>query len=831
MVCAVCFRATTVFAEEISVSATGSLALLSRDVVFTPQAALAGWKGNAELSGSATNADGQVGFSLTFPNGRGGFDGTLRTKVRTDGRLAARWTLVPSTNLWLEECSVNGKLPCVIYAGGRIVADGRPIDLSPKKSDSIVLNRKVSELELIDSRGRPTMTMTFPSPQWVFVQDMRGFACDWFCLRLLAGHSFSAGQTVKFDFALAFPDREGAELTSVGKFVPCAGDHWLPVRLPSRIEPGSAADFSSLRGETSESPAGVYGYLTVRDGHFEYERLPGVVQRFYGINLCYDLCYPKNAAEAESLCSLLAASGYNAVRLHHYDRDLTGNGLVPKKGWLERMDFLVDACIRHGLLITTDLYCQRPTPEYKPFKSIVQFDEGAFSNQVAFVRMFLGHRNVLTGRRYAEEPAIALVSLVNEGMLAYLKTPGRTSAAYGLMNEQWNDWLSREHAAGRWLDVAGDLPEKEDAYGSARKKAGMRAFYAEKEDSFASRMKRIIRDELGCKALLSSLNCGDVPMEYASLRRDNFDYTDSHFYWDHPHFLKGAWWVPTRAGNAAGNPLRSFGAGRQSGRRFENQPLTWTEFNYCIPGRYRALSGLLTGANAVYDGWDGAWRFCWSESRGGETGNSIVPIRSWFSVANDMTTLASERAVAALYLRGDLMKGNRPFGEGDGFYVDAPAGSMTVKTLRTCGGFRSGGILEAGDIRVDMGQESGAVWVTSLSNNSIDTASRLLLTHLTDGLDSGMVFSDMRRIVMESYGSHPHLLRLGRAQISLRLAPGEWSVFALDSTGVRRQVIPAHYQDGRLIFNIDVGCRRDDATFLYEITKPNVAGNVAGTHP
>ncbi|MBQ0031959.1 MAG: hypothetical protein KBT68_04060, partial [bacterium] len=562
--------------------------------------------------------------------------------------MAAMWTLVPSTNLWLEECSVNGNLPCGIYAGGRAIADGQTIDLPLEKSNAIALNRKVSELELVDSCGRSTLTLSFPSPQTVFVQDMRGFGCDWFSLRLLAGHSFSAGQAVKIGFALAFPDRESVELMPPGKFVPRAGDHWLPVRLPSRIEVGSAADFSSLRGETSESPADAYGYLTVRDGHFEYERLPGVVQRFYGINLCYDVCYPKSAAEAESLCALLAASGYNAVRLHLYDRDLTENGLVPKRGWLERMDLLVDACIRHGLLITTDLYCQRPTPGYEPFKSVVQFDENAFSNQVAFVRIFLGHRNSITGRRYAEEPVIALVSLMNEGMLAYLKTPGRTSAVYALMNRQWIDWLTRKHSAGRWLDVVGDLPEMTDAYGADRKKAGMRAFYAEKEASFASRMKRIIRDELGCKALLSSLNCGEVPVEYAALRRDNFDYTDSHFYWDHPHFLKGSWWVPTRAGNAAGNPLRSLGFGRQVGRRFENQPMTWTEFNYCIPGRYRALSGLLTAANAVYDRWDGAWRFCWCDDRGSAADNSGRPIRSWFSVANDMTTLASERAVAAL---------------------------------------------------------------------------------------------------------------------------------------------------------------------------------------
>lgn len=826
-----CFAAIclSIRSEEAFFTSDGGFGLLPLDVTFKPKIATLGWKGMSEVESTGTNAAGEVAFTMTFPDSAKVFDGEVHMKARKDGRLAVRWTILPRCDMRVQECYVVANLPCSTYAGGHLEVDGDTLPLSLELHEPFTsFVRTASRMSFFDAHGRQTFALTFPKSRHVVVQDMRRFSCGWFDLRLEGPADLKSGHDEVIDFAMELPDDERVAVRPFGKFVPSEDDRWLPVRLSSRIEPGSAADFSPLRGNAG-LPAGAYGSLVVRDGHFEFERLPGVIQRFYGINLCYDNCYPRDAEAAEDLTALIAACGYNAIRLHLYDRDLTTDGLTPKPGWLERMDTLLAAAIRHGLYVTTDLYCQRGGAIPKAsvglegngnlgdIKWLLHFHEGVFSNQVEFVRMFLGHRNALTGWRYAEEPALCLISLVNEGMLAYLKTPSRESIGYDVANVLWREWLARNRA--RFPGVADDLPERSDAYGSDPVKVAMREFYAEREGLFAERMKRLLREELGSRALLSSLNCGDVPVEYANFRKRCFDYTDSHFYWDHPHFLKGPWWVPTRAGHDSGNPLCSVGRGQESGVRFAGQPLTWTEFHYCVPGRFRALSGLLTGVNAAYNGWDGAWRFCWGDDRGAAADQATRPILSWFSVANDPMSLASERAVAALYLRGDFKKGSRAFGDGDGLDIDRVDGSITVETPRTCGGFRMRGAMNAGDLQVDLGSDSGAIWVSSLSEEPIVTSSRLLLTHLTDGMDTGMVFSDPRRIVMESYGRHPHLLRRGRARISLRLASGDWGVYSLDSSGIRHSRIPVNYNAGRLAFTIDVACRKDDATFLYEIVK------------
>ena len=49
------------------------------------------------------------------------------------------------------------------------------------------------------------------------------------------------------------------------------------------------------------------------------------------------------------------------------------------------------------------------------FKDLVETHEGAFGNFLRYAKAFLEHVNPHTGRRYADEPAMPLYSLVNEG--------------------------------------------------------------------------------------------------------------------------------------------------------------------------------------------------------------------------------------------------------------------------------------------------------------------------------------------------------------------------------------------------------------------------------
>ena len=829
-------------AEEASVFGGGGLNLQARNLSFTPYIVNPGWRGMGKTSPVlSSNAVGAATFSVDMPLLGGRFDGVLRTGIMPDGRLSAQWALVPTTNMWVEECSISTHLPVPLYAGGRVVVDGRSFALPQQKaSPNTVFAGKASKLEFFDAGGGSTLTVMLPKSREMLIQDSRTFNCPWFELRMKMGRRHSPSTTNIVDLAIALPNGEPFTLNPPSRYVAEVSAKWRPVRKAAEILPGSAADFTAMRGDGGV-PAGRHGYLVVKDGHFEFENLPGVRQRFYGVNLAYKACFPERD-EAERLATMLAAYGYNSVRLHHFDDGgLVGeDGTTPIEGRLRQLDALIDACVRHGLYLTTDLLCLRKVPKrlvgidepgsVADYKWMVFFHDGVFSNHVQFVTSLLNHRNIYTGRRYAEEPALTLISLVNEGLLTHRKTPAAGSMAYRITSPIWRKWIADRQRQGTFKDVSHEYPASASQKGTNSLAVALQTFCAWHEDRFASRMRRLVREELGCKALLTSLNAGVPPAAYDGLRKRNFDYSDTHYYWDHPRFLGHAWCLPTEADHYCANPVCTPYLGRHvRNERFHGQPWTVTEVSFCPPGRYRSMYGLVTGGNAAFDDWGGAWRFCWGCEKGG-VGMSSNQTVGWFAVAGDVTALAAERAIAALFLRGDLAVGTGKYGEGESFAIERFSGAVTVNTPRTAGGFRERGRMEAGALVADFGHVAGAVWATSLTMDPIVRSRRILLSHLTDGVDSGTVFRDGRRTIIEKWGREPHLLRAGRVDVSLRLADCTWTVFALDATGARRQRVDAHYFNGWLKFTADVSMRPDDATFLYEIVSDNKSLAVAPSY-
>ena len=138
---------------------------------------------------------------------------------------------------------------------------------------------------------------------------------------------------------------------------------WVPFNPTAEVRVGSALDFSSVCGRVS--PAGMHGRLMVAGDHFEFEKLRGIPQKFYGVNLCFSACYPKTEQDAETLAQRLAAVGYNAVRIHHHDRDLvygSADGTHINPVQLDRIDRMFAVLKKAGFLISTDLYVSRNVP-------------------------------------------------------------------------------------------------------------------------------------------------------------------------------------------------------------------------------------------------------------------------------------------------------------------------------------------------------------------------------------------------------------------------------------------------------------------------------------
>ena len=516
--------------------------------------------------------------------------------------------------------------------------------------------------------------------------------------------------------APSLPPQAASSLRDGG---PAAVAPWVPFVAERDIEPGSALDFSWIAA--AHAPCGVHGRVVVRDGHFEFEGRPGEPVRFWGVNISSGANFP-DEDKAEAIAAHLAALGYNAVRIHHHDGGLVAQNpdafsignlqarsadLQPRSGdltseaglspdALRRHDALVAACSRHGLYIVTDLYVSRPvswravgidrdgTIGKGAFKHLVPVHDGAFSNWCAFASAWLGHTNAFTGVRFADDPALLSVALINEGNLDNGAGP-EPFVSLPNWQERWAGWLAEKEsrrdaeeaetqsetektlgasdssAAPRETSAFADIPAtipSGNHWQRTRHVAAFSRFLADVEADFEARAVRFLREEVGLKAPLSNMSAWMQPPEYQGvLAGPTQDYVEGHAYCDHPSFPEKAWGLPCRVGteNPVRQRLHSMGFGAMGGtlKRVFGKPFCVTEFNYCAPNPHRGAGGLLFGAEAAAQDWSGAWRFDWAATK-----QAIEAPETFycgiFAISGDPLRQASERIAAALFLRGDL---------------------------------------------------------------------------------------------------------------------------------------------------------------------------------
>ncbi|MGN0832072.1 MAG: family 10 glycosylhydrolase [Kiritimatiellia bacterium] len=651
---------------------------------------------------------------------------------------------------------------------------------------------------------------------------------------------------------------------------------WVPVNGTGRIRAGSALDFSCLVAR--DAPAGRHGWLRNVDGHFEFEGLPGARQRFCGANLCMTAVIPTHE-EADALVTDLVRMGYNAVRIHHHEQALAGGADRPGLSFdaeaLDRFDYFVAKCVEAGIYLTTDLYVARVVrwseiglaergqgaiANKNLYKSLVQAWEPAYENWCRYAEMFLTHVNPYTGRRYADEPAMPLLALVNEGQLLSGWKGPEDKSRDPVLGAAWRRFL----AAGRQADP-GFCPDAPADFAQVdpqgKHNAAFVLFNAALERKSALRMKDYLRS-LGAKALLTSENCPPDHGAIQGVREELYDYVDNHCYVGHPRFLGGPWKMPAECLSA--NPVES--GVRQLCKaafsRIHGKPFVLTEWNFPGTGRFRGAAGLLAGTFAALQDWDGLWRFCYASSLDQLRGAGAP---SFFPLVSDPLALASERATVALYLRGDMTaaptgqvygigreltgeNGGRqyevapwswctdawhcrvatscragsdqplhrlrmqktppfPVSGDDRFGLNREIGSFWVNTPMTSGGLSPGGLLDCGGIRFAAGGGAATVWASAIGpdDRSLKTASRILVVHLTDLQGDGTTYADDSCARLLRLGRTPALLRKGHARILVRLdSPSACSVWALDATGARTERIASTAESDGLSFTASV---------------------------
>lgn len=445
-------------------------------------------------------------------------------------------------------------------------------------------------------------------------------------------------------------------------FTVVPSDQWAPLAQPTNaIQPGGVFDFSFL----NDAPAGKYGPIRISDdGRLEFTGRPGVRVRFWGVNLVSSACFIDRET-ADRVADRIAASGYNAVRLHHIDRGLTlddaDNGTPLPSGQLnperlEQVDYLFAALKKRGIYINIDLFSLRrfnaeelvsfglPPDADKGlsggesariFKTAVRFSEPAFEAWAAFARALLLHRNPHTGLTWAEDPALTGICPLNED----------TDGSKIEQNPIFGHMFEREFVA--WLD----RDDNRARHGKYGRDAAYGRFLQEVQAETDARMYSFLRDELGVRVPLSGAN--HMTFQRLVFNRATYDYVDNHQYWDHPRFLPGnRFKLPFQFHQKSAVADHAQTPRVMMPSRIVGKPFTVTEFNYVRPNRHRAEGGLLMTAYASLQDWDGLYNFEYASSA-----TTLTPegdVTGGFSLASDPIGLLADRVAALLYLRGDI---------------------------------------------------------------------------------------------------------------------------------------------------------------------------------
>ncbi len=850
--------------------------------------------------------------------------GRIRTKsgviIQTEtkasgapGELALAYTLTPQSDVRCNAMNVEMMLPAHLAIGGSFRVDGGERVAFPPQNDRLILKAgAVRSLELMlgGVKGAAagtgaTLRFTFAQPTQALVQDNRQWS-EHFAIRFGKGGGkgevWPAGKSLAVNFTLEAPGG-GIAAKPDSPQVLVADSEWIPLAdTELDIAPGSVLDFGGLIERVR--PAGSLGRVVVTPGgEFAFASRPERPVRFYGVNLCYSAQYLSHE-EAARLAERLERLGYNSVRFHHYEA-----GLIDRSGGastrldaqaLDRLDFLFAELKKRGFVMTTDLFVSRPvfTREIWPdaesgegaadgkggdvpmedFKIAVPVNERAHANYIEFARALLGHVNPYTQMRYADDPALAWICLINEDNPGNYPDRIRTGRLAKDWTRAWNAWLAKRlnpeelkalaasENAPTGVTGAPEIPIP-PAGGDSPAATLFRVFQAETQAQFFEKTKAFLRNDLHCQALLTDMNGWAQQLESLPVRA-TYDYVDAHYYADHPDFLENPWQLPSRCANVNPLGLSDDGWLQTAPLRLSGRPFTLTEYDYAFPGRCRAMGPMLMGAQAALQGWQGVWRFTYAHSR--EAVLQPHPAE-YFDLARDPLSQAADRAALCLFLRGDMrpashdviyaidsaspppanaqevvgalarsrmpfltrvatqigiapadaansanvltvalnssdankgasagadllsrisdgalaaemrkrgwLKRDNPTNAGQRVYqsetgeitLDAQAGVLAVNTPRTVGGYApAGGKIITSAATIEVEGCAAAVWISSLDGQPIARSSRLLVTHLTELANTGTTFSSHKRDVLLSWGRLPHLVRGGRAKITLR---------------------------------------------------------------
>lgn len=422
-----------------------------------------------------------------------------------------------------------------------------------------------------------------------------------------------------------------------------ADDNWQPVEYIKDIVPGSAMDFSWRL----DAPAGKYGPMVIRNGHFEFRDRPGKRLKFFGTNVCSSAPYTSHEW-CERVADRFAAYGFNIIRIHHHD-----GGMVDRRNTtelnpvaMEQLDYFIWCLKKRGIYVTTDLYVSRrlpagEIPEYpgaltniRSYKAMFWLLDSVWENWQAYVRNTLAHVNPYTGTRWQDEPAMLCLNVINEGNIWSVWNSEKFTKK--LYEERFEVWR-RTHAAAESRAVAFEL------------------FLTETYEARWKQIRQFLKEQ-GVNCPLSDQNMGCSP-KLAQMRR-LYDYVDNHGYRCHPSFPETKWKLPSTLEQFASTSGPQALPWNLLCTALVDRPFAVSEFDYAKPNRFRAEGPVLMGAYSALQDWDMLEQFAYSH--GTEDYQLDNRTNNHFDLSTDLIKSLGYRLGTAVFFDGGVEPATSP---------------------------------------------------------------------------------------------------------------------------------------------------------------------------